>query len=228
MNSMSRPLKIIIPLAALIIGLIIGLSIGNSRVNKEREAAHEKIKEAGKKVAFMQKKMAEGKYETSVSEQQSQAELDKLRSERQALDAQLIKLNGQMQGQELRIKASEEAAVRADKEVREMGRKNKDLDSELKKLTEEKQALQAGLKTAAAEKKTVQAEQEKTAQDLGRCKANNADLGIIAEELVTNYRNKGLGTILLEKEPLTQVKKVELEQLLQQYREEIEKKKINK
>ena len=42
------------------------------------------------------------------------------------------------------------------------------------------------------------------------------------------YKNKGVKDAILEKEPLTQIKKVELEQLAQKYKEEIEQQKIKK
>jgi hypothetical protein len=45
---------------------------------------------------------------------------------------------------------------------------------------------------------------------------------------VKAYKNKGIGAAILEKEPLTQIKKVELEQLTQKYKEEIEKLRITK
>ena len=109
---------------------------------------------------------------------------------------------------------SEEASARSKNDIQEMERNNKDLDDKLKKITGEMQTLQADLK--------------KTTRDLGHCASNNAELCIIAEELVKKYRNKGLGTVLMEKEPLTQIKKAELEQFIRKYQEEIEQQKIKK
>jgi hypothetical protein len=88
------------------------------------------------------------------------------------------------------------------------------LEREREKLIAEKQAFQAGL--------------EKTARNLGRCQADNAKLCIIGEELVNAYRNKGIGAALLQKEPLTEIKKVELEQIAEKYRQEIEQHRIRK
>jgi hypothetical protein len=63
---------------------------------------------------------------------------------------------------------------------------------------------------------------------LSSCEESNASLCIIGEELVKAYKNKGITTAILEKEPLTQIKKVELEQLAQKYKENIEQLKIKK
>jgi len=218
--------KIIIPIAALAIGLIIGLSVSHIQVKKEQKVFQDKIREANRKIAFTQKRMTEEKNEATVSiEQQYQEEMDKLLNQKKALGGQLLKLKEQVQTLEMKVresdeayargkKESEEAYARNKKEILEMERNNKDLEDKLKKITGEMQ--------------TIQAELKKTTRDLDHCASNNAELCIIAEELVKKYRNKGLGTVLMEKEPLTQIKKAELEQFIRKYQEEIEQQKIKK
>jgi chromosome segregation ATPase len=196
--------------------------VGQVQINKEQKICQDRIKEANKKVAFFQKKMAEDKTEAMAaleqSEQKCRVELDKLqltlRNERKSLTGQVRALKEQAQKLEMQAKASAEELAGKKKELREMERNNKELEQGLKKTTGEKQALQTELK--------------KTTQDLAHCASNNAELCIIAEELLTKYRNKGVGAAILEREPLFQVKKVELEQLTQKYREEIEQQKISK
>ncbi len=218
--------KTIIPVIALVVGLSIGFGASHIQMKKEQKVCEGRIKEANRKIAYIQKKTAEEKTEVTASmEQQFQSDLDKLQNEKKALGGQLGELKEQMQKLDIKAKETDEAFTRAKKEsgeasarakkdIQEMERKNKDLDHELSRLTGEKQALQSELK--------------KTTEDLGHCESNNAALCIIAEELVKKYQNKGLTATLLEKEPLTQVKKVELEQLTQQYREKIEQQKIRK
>jgi len=218
--------KIIIPIAALAIGLIIGLSVSHIQVKKEQKVFQDKIREANRKITFTQKRMTEEKNEATVSiEQQYQEEMDKLLNQKKALGGQLLKLKEQVQTLEMKVresdeayargkKESEEAYARNKKEILEMERNNKDLEDKLKKITGEMQ--------------TIQAELKKTTRDLGHCASNNAELCIIAEELVKKYRNKGLGTVLMEREPLTQIKKAELEQFIRKYQEEIEQQKIKK
>jgi predicted nucleic acid-binding Zn-ribbon protein len=217
---------IVIPLIALAIGLIIGFGVSQIQMKKEQKIFQDKIKEANRKIAFIQKKMTEEKTETAASmEQQFQSDLDKLQNEKKALGGQLGELKDQMQKLDMKVRESEEAvarakkesgeaSARAKKELQEMERNNKDLDHELTRITGEKQ--------------TIQAELKKATQDLAQCVSNNAELCIIAEELVERYRKKGLGAALMEREPLTQVRKVELEQLTQKYREEIEQQKIKR
>jgi chromosome segregation ATPase len=224
--------QILILIVALTIGLAIGLGIGRMQIKKEQKVFQDKLKEASKKIAFIQKKMTEEKNEATASiEQECQGDLDKLekaQNEKKALGGQLGKLKEQLQKLETKGKESDEASARNKKEIQEMELKSKDLDRELKKMTGENQALQAELKKTAGEKQALQGELKKTTEGLGHCESDNAELVIIAEELLKKYRDKGLGSVLAQKEPLTQIKKVQLEHFIQQYQEEIEKQKIKK
>ena len=214
--------KIIVPAVALAVGLTIGLGTGYFQIKKEQKITQSKIAEANKKVAFIQKKMTEEKSETASSmEQQYRSDLDKIEKEKIALGGQLGKFKTQAQTLEAKISEADKEAALMKKELQELGSKyahavqeNKDLDGSLKKVTGEKQALHAGL--------------QKTTNDLGQCVINNAKLSVLSEELLKKYRKKGFGTILLENEPLTQIKKVELEKLTQQYQEEIDQQKVKK
>jgi chromosome segregation ATPase len=208
-----------IPLVALAIGLLIGSGMGYLKLSKERGIFQDKMKEANKKIAFIQKKMAEDKNETTTSlEQRYQGELEKLQkalsNEKKRKGEQVAKLTEQAQKLEKEAKDTEEALLKTRKELQETAKVSRELDHDLKKTTMEKQSLEANLK--------------KTTRDLGQCVANNAELVIISEELVAKYKDKGLGSVILAKEPITQVKKVELEQLTQQYRDEIEQRKLKK
>jgi chromosome segregation ATPase len=276
MKQMARLQKIIIPAVTLMIGLIIGLGVGQFQIKKEQEVLQDKMKEASKKMAFIQRKMADEKNEATVSiEQRCQNDLDRLENEKKALGAQLVKLKEQartleakkeaeMKEQahnlEAKIKQAEEALTRTQKELHEerqrhaqasaqasqqarsleakikqaeeaLTRTQKELQEERQKYvqsSEHNKDLERQRERIVREKQALQAELERTIQNLGRCGVNNANLCIIAEELVKAYQDKGIGAAILGKEPLTQIKKVELEQLAETYRQEIEKQKIKK
>ena len=214
--------KAIIPAVALAAGLLIGLGVGQMQVNKEQKICQDKIKEKDRKIAFIQKKMFEEKAEaTSTLEQKCRDDANKLQDalmieqkKTGTLSGRVRTLTEQVQKLEVRTKAADETAAKTKQELQEALRNNKDVDRELKKTAGEKQALQVDLK--------------RTTRELGTCFSNNAELAQIAEDLVKKYKDKGLGAVILEKEPLTQVRKVELEQLTSQYQEEIEQKKITK
>jgi chromosome segregation ATPase len=211
-----------LPAIALATGLLLGLGVGHLQVKKEQNVCQDKIKEKDKKIALIQRKMAEEKAEATGSlEQKCRDDVNKLQAALQgekkragALSGQVAALTEQAQKLDVRARTAEDTAARTRQDLQEAQRNNKDLDRDLKKTTGEKQTLQADLK--------------RTTRELGTCVSNNAELALIADELVKRYKDKGIGAALLEKEPLTQVRKVELERLTSQYQEEIEQKKITK
>ncbi|HUN55815.1 MAG TPA: hypothetical protein VMU29_11725 [Smithella sp.] len=226
MKQLAQLQKYIIPVVAIAVGLVLGLGIGQLQLKKEQKIFQDRMKESSKKLTFIQKKMTDEKNEATASlGQQCQGEMDKLQNEKKALSSQLAKLKGQKKDLETRIEAKnkemEDLITNNKKDLQDAGKKydqivqhGKDLERDLKKVKGEKDTLQAQLK--------------KTNQKLSSCEVNNANLCVIGGELVKAYKNKGITTAILEKEPLTQIKKVELEQLTQKYRENIEQLKINK
>ena len=81
------------------------------------------------------------------------------------------------------------------------------------------------LKRLAVEKKTLRSEVRKERQKLQRCETRNAKVCLIANELIEKYQDKGLGSVLMQKEPFTRLKKVELKRFIQEYKEKIEEQK---
>ena len=73
-----------------------------------------------------------------------------------------------------------------------------------------------------ADKAELGASLLETEFSLKRCKKHNADLCKISEDLVSVYHSKGLGKTLLQTEPFTQIKKVKLEQMVQEYLDKID------
>ena len=222
MKNLPELKKIVVPAVAVLVGLAIGLGVGYFQLQKEQKISQGKVAEANRKVAYMQKKMAEEKNETVASvEQRCQGDMEALKKEKNVFAGQTATLKAQMKTLEAKSGEAAELYARTKKDLHELESKyakavqnSKDLDSALHKVTGEKQAVEAELK--------------KTNQDLGHCNTNNAELCILADDLVKKYKNKGLGTVLLHNEPLTQIKKVELEHMTQQYQDEIERLKIKK
>jgi chromosome segregation ATPase len=76
--------------------------------------------------------------------------------------------------------------------------------------------------TLRSEKVELNADFQETTSGLRRCQKHNGRLTVLAEELVAAYENKGVGASLIQSEPFTQLKKVELEKLIQEYRDRID------
>ncbi|GAB6095197.1 hypothetical protein JCM14469_14490 [Desulfatiferula olefinivorans] len=65
-------------------------------------------------------------------------------------------------------------------------------------------------------------ELKRTRNKLDTCGEHNARLCTINEELVDMYQNKGLLNVISVTEPLTQLRKVEMEKMVQQYKTRID------
>jgi chromosome segregation ATPase len=185
---------------------------------------------------FLQQKITDARTSADENlEQKCQSDLEKLeilQDEKKVMEIQSARLKEQLQSLEMKVKESDEQAAKAkDSYARKAEESDEALAGALRKLKESdgnRKDLEEELKKIIGEKQTIETELKRASQNLGKCEADNAELCIIAEELVIKYKEKGLGSVLMGKEPLTQIKRVELEKLAQQYREEIEQRKIRK
>lgn len=220
--------KIIISIFAVVVGLLIGLGAGQLQVKKERKTFEDKMKEANKKIAFMQKKMNEERADAVRSAQQEcEVNLEarqKLEDEKEVLVVQVVKLKEQIKKLEMQSKESSEIITRKIKESDETSAK---LKQDINALEQNIREQEHGLKKAAGEIQSLRTDLKKKTQELNTCVSNNSELSLLAEELVAAYKKKGLGNVLMQSEPLTQINRVKLEQLTQQYLEKINQKKIS-
>ncbi|NWF55222.1 MAG: hypothetical protein HXY45_10565 [Syntrophaceae bacterium] len=183
-----------------------------------------------------------------------QARLDKLQKEKESLEGQNKDLAEKAAALETRVGSSEARAAGLEKKVASLEKKvgsletnaaslekkhsdlaarlsrteaeRNSLHQKLRETTEEVRARDQALKNAAADWQKSQGELKRMTQKYDRCAANNARLSALADELVKRYQGKGVMDSIMEKEPLTQVKKVELEKLCQEYRYKIEDQRI--
>lgn len=68
----------------------------------------------------------------------------------------------------------------------------------------------------------------RTERSLDRCATHNTQLSIITEELIQNYSETGVVGSLAIAEPFTQLKQVEMERIVQEYLDRIEKHQFEK
>ena len=229
MKNLSELKRFIIPAVALIVGLLIGLSVGLLQLKSQEKVFQIKMKESNKKTALIQKRMDDEKTEANAAaasiEQNYRGEIEKLQNENKALGGQLAKSKEQFRVLETNVEAKakevEALIVKNKKELQEALEKNH-------QTTQLNKELALALKKIKTDKDTLQAQLKKSTKELSSCMVNNANLCVIGSELVQAYKNKGITTAILEKEPITQIKKVELEQLTEKYKDEIEQLKIKK
>ncbi len=211
---MKKHLKVILPVLALVLGLLIGLGIGQLQVSSAKKVAQDKIREVNKKLAFLQTRLLEEQSKPPQVDPQCLADLTQAQKKEKAVRGELKKSKDKVNDLE----------AKADKVKREY----QALEAKYGQETKHRKQLETDLRKTIGDKLALEKELKKTSQNLGRCEANNAKLCIIANEILKKYQTKGVGAALLQKEPLTQIKRVEFEHFNQQYKDEIEKQKFQK
>ncbi len=82
----------------------------------------------------------------------------------------------------------------------------------------EQQALE---KELVAGNKRLRHTLEKSRSAVDACRTKNGRLCMVTDEIIDRFHDKGVGSLLLEKEPLIQLKKVAFERVIQTYEEQI-------
>lgn len=227
---MARSRRFLTVFIFFIIGTSLGAGVNYLRLKKAREVFAEKRMGLEDKIGLYQKKYSEAKARSK------------------GLLRTKIRLEGDIRGLQKAIAESEEklAALVSEKKALEeaLDEKSTTLTAKIEDLSKEKQKLmddyqelkrshketvqayEKDVKGLQEEKREVEANLKRMNAKFDRCVSHNAELTDVATELLDSYEDKGVMASLLQKEPLTQIKKVKLEQFVQEYREKIEKDRI--
>ena len=88
-------------------------------------------------------------------------------------------------------------------------------------------AVKLQLKQEQTNRQELEAQLQRHKDNFSFCYANNKKLYDISSQLLTRYENKSFGDVLKQKEPFTGFKQVELENLVQDYRYQMDDLKIS-
>lgn len=172
--------------------------------------------------------------------QQQVQQLDQARAqaEQEKAVAQADKENAERELEKLRVGkrqlAGERAArSRAEAELKALQAENEALKGRLSD-TEKQLADSVALQRATAQtlaqvesaKKQTENQLAGNQQGLKTCQAHNGKLHSIGREMMQKYRNKSCQDALAQAEPFTGLKKVEVENLLEAWRDRLDREKI--
>ena len=167
----------------------------------------------------------------SLGEQKAQAE-SSLRA-RQAAEAKAGKANQLLAEQEAQVKELQAKVEELEAQWEKRSESDKEQQEQIRVAIDQWKAKVEELQTKNREQKTQIGELEavvattkaslenETVQHKG-CREKNTKLAAISQELATNYQQKGFVDVLSANEPLTQLKKVEMEKLVQEYLDRID------
>jgi len=211
--------------ALLVLGLLASV-YGLYRLDTERKALRKEVESLTNRSELLQKKYNEQKAMTDTMRRTAQeiesrfraasANLAKLEKEKQQIESTVAEHEKQIG--ELRT-ACEETIAGHEKRYDALQTGYQQLRDESTRIITEKNQLIVQL---THERDTLDTSLKQETFQRKRCVEHNARFAQLSEELVKQYENKGLLGTLGQIEPFTQLKKVELEKMCQEYRDKID------
>lgn len=228
----ARILKILTGI--IVIGLFAGSAYAYYTLYQERNQLQEDLYKSEKRGDLLQRKYAQEKTKANalIRTKQSlegrvramQAEIDEARSARLAIEEQLKDVEGML------AQKTKDLQDKIDNLLVRIDKVKASRDEVVAKYKEKLAVIQENEKKIAQLSEELQRtgfELKQTGRRLDNCRGSNERLCLITEELVEKYKNKGVVGSLMVTEPFTQLEKVEVEKLVQEYTSQIEKAKID-
>jgi predicted nucleic acid-binding Zn-ribbon protein len=174
------------------------LNADNAQLQQEKANLEKDNAELKKKVKSSAAGMSRTRAQAKQEQQQLQEELTKSASESAQLRSRLADLEGKLQALSGRFDRSEAQGRALDGQVRELKAR----------LEEQRQIIgrQVGMIDACTEK--------------------NTRLYQLNVELLDKYRSKGVSDALLQAEPFTQIKRIELDNVAQEYKDKLDQQRV--
>lgn len=178
----------------------VAASANDKNVKKERQA-----------VRRMQQQLNEMQQQKSVLDQ-----------EKAALEETLKKAGDETESHKKSAASAAARASRLEKDIDAANREKAELNAQLAEAQKQNQELDGQRKQLEQDLKNKVAALAKEGEQRNLCETNNVELYHIGRELVDWYAKKGPLNAILEAEPFTGMKSVEMENLLENYREKLE------
>jgi chromosome segregation ATPase len=215
-----------------ILVLVLAQAVGSTALAPSASAQEPNARQAGRDREILRR----------VQEAQKQAEDARTRaeSEKAAVEGQLAEVQKKAKAVEAGVAQERRRAVDLQQKLDAMTRDHASADAERKALAEKlrqareqiEQATtelarrQDALTARASEVASLQASGRQGAAALTTCEEKNAALAGVATELMDKYRDVGFWDALRRREPFTRVRRVEVENLLEDYRDRVEASRI--
>ena len=173
---------------------------GNKDQKKERQALRR-----------MQQQLNEIQQQKSVLDQ-----------EKTVLEETLKKTHGETESHKRSAASAATRASRLEKDIDAANKEKTQLHTQLDDAKKQNEELSGQRKQLEQDLKNTTTALEKQNEQRVLCEANNDQLYRIGRELADWYTSKGAMNAILEAEPFTRMKRVEMENLLENYRDKLE------
>jgi predicted RNase H-like nuclease (RuvC/YqgF family) len=139
-----------------------------------------------------------------------QAQLSAAQKEKGVLATQLEDLKKQLGELGTKSAALEKKSGGQRKQLAEMTEKFQETDKNLQQMTQQ-------YSDASKNLQQLQTEKERLSGEIQVCEKKNAELYRISVEMMDKYQSKGILSVLLQAEPFTQLERVKIQNLMQEY-----------
>ena len=174
-------------------------------------------------MAVLQPAMAADK--PGKEQKRLQQMLHKAEQEKSEITQQKAEVEGQLKEAQGKLEETQHKAdARAAKLNKELATLAADKDALAAKLVKTEKQLadtSAKLRQTETDRSGLEATGQKQRETIAKCEGNNAKLYQYGTELLTAYEHKGCGSALLQAEPVTGLKRVEIENLIEDYRDKL-------
>jgi peptidoglycan hydrolase CwlO-like protein len=155
-----------------------------------------------------------------------QGEIAKLKSEIEQRDRKIDKLNKKLGARSKSLVNKNLLVDRYQKTVTAQRDQMTETREKFTKLVEKYRELAGALKLMESDRTDMQKKMAEQSEAIEKCKAKNDKLGRIAENILKEYKEKDVWDALMQKEPVTQLKRVEVENYVEENSYKIDKLKI--
>ncbi len=192
----------------------------DKKQNREREALRR-----------VQTQLQQAQDQVSALEQEKAAlgkERDQARKEAQAVRGKLRKSERDLAGEKTRVEELTKALDGAQQDLSATKSRLAETESRLADTAKALFQTQQTLARTEADKRALEGIRIRQEKDIAACEGKNLKLYQTGRELMTRFEQKTCGEILAQKEPFTGLKRVEVENLLEEYRDKLDGQKLVK
>ena len=155
-----------------------------------------------------------------------QSENSQLEEELKKKDKKIEKLNSKIERTDKSLKNTSDTVARYQEAVASQRQRMGEMRDKFQKLVDKYRELVSALKLVEAERTGLQTRSAQQSAALDECGKKNNELYQATLDMIEKYENKGVWDSLLQQEPVTQLKRVEIENIVDGEKYKIDKLKV--
>jgi len=164
--------------------------------------------------------------EMATEKEALQAESDRLKEEIERRDKNIDELNKKIERASNSLKNTSDTVTRYQEAVASQKQRMEEMRDKFQKLVDKYRELVVALKHVEQERVGFQEKTSQQSVELEECGKNNGELYQATLDMIDKYESKGVWDALLQQEPVTQLKRVEIENIVDEAKYRIDKLKV--